>query len=140
MLNSLIPRFRITSLSSDELERVCRAAYKAGWDYVHYSNRKHAFGVFTSRSFVPYINNDGLKEGGSFAVFPESLEYLLWEVRREVSLFDADAETYIRLGPDGHGIHGCPYHIRALLNDMEEYGSSLNRLWEELKNEFGLKD
>lgn len=43
--------------------------------------------------------------------------------------FDADYETYIWLGPDGHGQNGAPYHIRDILDEMEMYDDALSRLW-----------
>lgn len=43
--------------------------------------------------------------------------------------FDADYETYIWLGPDGHGQNGAPYHIRDILDEMESYDDELRRLW-----------
>ena len=54
---------------------------------------------------------------------------LCTEIERSYMGFDADYETYIWLGPDGHGHNGAPYHIRDILDEMERYDDQLRRLW-----------
>lgn len=44
------------------------------------------------------------------------------------SNFDPDYETYIWLGPDGHGSNGAPYRIRDILDEMERYAEELCNL------------
>ena len=42
--------------------------------------------------------------------------------------FDVDYETYLWLGPDGHGANNAPYSIRDILEDNEEYLSRLEEI------------
>lgn len=42
--------------------------------------------------------------------------------------FDVDYETYLWLGPDGHGVNNAPYYIRDILEDNEEYLSRLEEI------------
>lgn len=42
--------------------------------------------------------------------------------------YDPDEETYLWLGPDGHGRNGAPYSLRAVLEDMESVDEALKKL------------
>ena len=42
--------------------------------------------------------------------------------------FDVDYETYLWLGPDGHGVNNAPYYIRDILEENEEYISQLEEI------------
>ncbi len=46
--------------------------------------------------------------------------------------FDVDYETYIWLDNFGHGQNGAPYHIKNVLEDMEECENEIFKLYNEL--------
>ncbi len=51
--------------------------------------------------------------------------------------FDVDEETYIWIGPDGHGKKKAPYHIKDIVKDMEWVDKQLEKLYDEVfKEEF----
>jgi len=82
------------------------------------------------------------KEGGCFFglyyknIWPEeclelsvnSFEELAERIDDWYESYDPDYETYLWLGPDGHGRNGAPYHIRELLDHFEEYEEKLKEL------------
>lgn len=65
---------------------------------------------------------------GSFEVTLTTASALVQEVRVTAENFDADEETYLWLGPDGHGRNGAPYRLRDILNEMETFQERLLRL------------
>lgn len=49
-----------------------------------------------------------------------SFEELLEHIKEYHDNFDVDYETYIWLDSDGHGKNGAPYHIKDVVEDMED--------------------
>ncbi len=64
-----------------------------------------------------------------------SLKELAEEAYKVSESFDADEETSLWIGNDGHGQNGAPYHVRDILNEMDELADDLEKLWRVLKNE-----
>lgn len=52
--------------------------------------------------------------------------------------FDPDYEAYQWIGSDGHGMKGAPYHIKDIVEDMEEAENSIWDLYCALQREFNL--
>lgn len=61
----------------------------------------------------------------SFKDFVEQIK-AFWES------YDPDYETYVWLGPDGHGMNGAPHRIRDILDDCETFADKLHDLVLEL--------
>lgn len=82
------------------------------------------------------------KEGGCFfglyykEIWPEeclelsvnSFEELAEEIGKYYENFDPEYETYLWLGPDGHGQCGAPYSMRDLLAHFDEWDEKLHSL------------
>ena len=65
-----------------------------------------------------------------------STQEFVEELGKYIDGYDVDEETYLWLGPDGHGKNGAPYHIKDLLADKEWCLSEMETLYEKLKNRF----
>lgn len=48
--------------------------------------------------------------------------------------YDADYETSLWIGEDGHGKNGAPYHIKTILSNMEEIEDDLEKSMLEMDN------
>lgn len=46
---------------------------------------------------------------------------------------DIDYEASLWIGDDGHGKNGAPYHIKDIIQEMEDYAKALEELAETLK-------
>ena len=65
-----------------------------------------------------------------------STQEFVEELGEYIDGYDVDEETYLWLGPDGHGKNGAPYHIKDILEDKEWCLSKMETLDEKLKNRF----
>lgn len=61
-------------------------------------------------------------------IYASNLTEFIREVKNQYESYDPDEEASLWIGPDGHGTNGAPYHIREILDDMEE----LEKAYEEL--------
>ena len=104
-----------------ELESLAR---EAGWQVV--------FSNTDSRSVLTFTTP--LDYDGEFEIEVESTDQVVRDVENAYLNFDLDEQTYIWLGPDGHGANGAPYHIRDVLRDMEIYNRRLGDLFFSLRN------
>lgn len=43
--------------------------------------------------------------------------------------YDPESETYLWLGPDGHGINGAPSSMRTILEDFELFEKKVENVW-----------
>lgn len=50
--------------------------------------------------------------------------------------YDADYETFLWIGDDGHGRNGAPYHIRDILADMEAFDAFLEKVIRDLEDQY----
>lgn len=57
----------------------------------------------------------------------------LSELYKIIENYDIDYETYLCLGPDGHGSNNAPYSIRDILEDNEEYVQELEKIYYEMR-------
>ncbi len=55
-------------------------------------------------------------------------EDLCKKVQESYEGFDPDYETFLWIGPDGHGRNGAPYHIRDILAEHDLIDSKLSGL------------
>ena len=65
-----------------------------------------------------------------------STQEFVEELGKYIDGYDVEEETYLWLGPDGHGKNGAPYHIKDILEDKEWCLSEMETLYEKLKNRF----
>ena len=59
------------------------------------------------------------------------------ELRVHYEDFDADYEASLWIGSDGHGKNGAPFHIKYIINDMEEMEAKLGELYEAFESRRG---
>ena len=57
----------------------------------------------------------------------------LGDVKRYCENFDPDYEAYLWIGHNGHGKAGAPYHIKDIVDDMEEAKKLLEDFYNSLK-------
>ena len=55
------------------------------------------------------------------------------EEARSMAEMDVDYEASLWIGDDGHGKNGAPYHIKDIVQEMEDYAEALEELAETLE-------
>ena len=60
---------------------------------------------------------------------------LVDEIKAYYEDFDPDYEASLWIGTDGHGKNGAPYHIKDIVNDMEDAEAAIKTLYETLNTE-----
>lgn len=63
----------------------------------------------------------------------DDFDSFLHELEQYYESFDPDYEASLWIGSDGHGKNGAPYHIKDIVNDMEEAEKMIENLYETLK-------
>ena len=63
----------------------------------------------------------------------DDFDSFLHELEQYYESFDPDYEASLWIGSDGHGKYGAPYHIKDIVNDMEEAEKMIENLYETLK-------
>lgn len=108
-------------------EQITAVATGLGWQV---STTKHGNSVvFDFQQYTP--------KGQDFNVSVEmkdgDFDSFLCELENFYEGFDPDYEAYLWIGSDGHGKNGAPYHIKDIVNDMEEAEKMIDNLYETLK-------
>lgn len=67
-----------------------------------------------------YYTKHGLDYGFCAELTGNKFDGFLREVERNCEDFDPDYEAYRWIGYDGHGKCGAPYHIKDIVDEMEE--------------------
>ena len=58
---------------------------------------------------------------------------LISEIEDYYEGFDPDYEAYLWIGTDGHGRNGAPYHIKDIVDEMEEAKKNFTDFYNSLK-------
>ena len=66
----------------------------------------------------------------------EDIDTLIVGMKRYYEDFDPDYEAYLWIGDDGHGRNGAPYHIKDIVEDMEDVDEKIYELLQIFKMEF----
>ena len=61
-----------------------------------------------------------------------TLQEVVEQVKEKAEM-DVDYEASIWIGKDGHGINGAPYHIKDIVQEIEDYVTALEELAETLE-------
>lgn len=67
-----------------------------------------------------YYTKHGLDYGFCAELTGNNFDGFLGDVERNCEDFDPDYEAYRWIGYDGHGKCGAPYHIKDIVDEMEE--------------------
>lgn len=110
------------------IENITTVAAKLGWQVESYTDK---FGsvTFDFQQYTPY----GQDFSFSVGMNDNDPESLLQEVDKYYENFDPDYEAYLWIGDNGHGKNGAPYHIKDIVNDMEQVETMIGTLYEALK-------
>ena len=66
----------------------------------------------------------------------EDIDTLIASVKEYYEGFDPDYEAYLWIGDDGHGINGAHYHIKDIVEDMEDAEERIYELLQTFEMEF----
>lgn len=114
------------------IEQITTVAAKLGWQVeTNTSNSDHA--EFEFRKYTPC----GQDFSFSVKMDGNDPDSLLEEVKDYYEDFDPDYEAYLWIGEDGHGKNGAPYHIKDIVDDMEQAEAMIGTLLESLKTALG---
>lgn len=111
------------------IEQITAIAEQLGWQ-VKTDTDKPNLVVFDFQQYTPY----GQDFGFSVEMKGNDTDSLLQEVKTYYEDFDPDYEAYLWIGTDGHGKNGAPYHIKDIVNDMEQAEAMIEKLYETLKS------
>ena len=102
------------------IEQVTETAESLDWN-VDIDDRYITFQWYSNagQDFNVTINLDGINDIADMA----DAVYDYYES------FDPDEEASYWIGDDGHGKNGAPYHLRDLLDDMEECKEKIYELY-----------
>lgn len=80
-----------------------------------------------------YYTKHGLDYGFCAELTGNKFDGFLREVERNCEDFDPDYEAYRWIGYDGHGKCGAPYHIKDIVDEMEEAKKNFTDFYNSLK-------
>lgn len=80
-----------------------------------------------------YYTKHGLDYGFCVELTGNKFDGFLREVERNCEDFDPDYEVYRWIGYDGHGKCGAPYHIKDIVDEMEEAKKNFTDFYNSLK-------
>ena len=61
-----------------------------------------------------------------------TMQEVIEQVKEKAGM-DVDYEASLWIGSDGHGKNGAPYHIKDIVQEMEDYAEALEELAETLE-------
>lgn len=63
----------------------------------------------------------------------DDIDSFVEELENVYESYDPDEETALWIGEDGHGKRGAPYHLRDILETMEECEKEIKKLLDKVK-------
>lgn len=99
-------------------EQIKKAAEDSGWSvYFSEQNSDYALGADYLVEFSSYTS---FGQNVVVPIMVHDLNDVPERVKDYYDDFDIDEEAALWIGNDGHGKNGAPYHISAIIKDMEE--------------------
>lgn len=114
------------------VQKITAAAEKNGWN-VSIDQTKDGLVLIEFSKFTPY----GQDFNFSAEMKDDQTDTLAQSIREYYEGFDPDSEAYLWLGTDGHGRNGAPYHMKAVVSDMEAAQEMVYQLYTEI-SEIGI--
>ena len=111
------------------LEKIKRIAESLEWSvYINKMNKEYEFefSVFTPAG----------QDFNMVIVCDDSVESFIGKLYDYYDSFDADYEASFWIGDDGHGTKGAPYHIKDIVDDMEQAERMIYELYIRIKESF----
>ena len=117
--------------NSDDIQKIVSAANQREWNVSTDETEEEGI-QFEFSQFTPA----GLDFSFSAEMSGGDPSTLVEEIKQYYEGFDVDEEAYLWIGPDGHGRNGAPYHIKAIVSDMEAAEEMIYQLYEALNEIF----
>lgn len=108
-------------------EQIKSIAFDLGWQV--WTDEEQESVVFEFRHYTTH----GQDYGFCTELTDNNTADFLDEVKQYCDNFDPDYEAFLWIGKDGHGKNGAPYHIKDIVDDMEEAKRMTEKLYETLK-------
>lgn len=113
------------------IQRITDIAEEKGWrvnvEDERQSNIRFEFQRYTKYG-QDFLFNAGMQD--------EDVDTLIDSVKEYYEGFDPDYETCLWIGDDGHGRNGAPYHIKDIVEDMEDADEKIYELLQTFEMEF----
>ena len=106
------------------VDTVRHIAEKDGWDISGSCSRDSGYIDF---EFEKY-SSMGLDFGFNVECKDACMDCLVDAIEEYYEGYDPDYEAYLWIGDDGHGKNGAPYHIKDIVEEMEECEKNISEL------------
>lgn len=113
------------------IKRITDIAEEKGWS-VNVEDERQSNIRFEFQRYTKY-GQDFLFNAGMQG---EDVDTLIDSVKEYYEGFDPDYEACLWIGDDGHGRNGAPYHIKDIVEDMEDADEKIYELLQTFEMEF----
>lgn len=113
------------------IQRITDIAEEKGWS-VDVEDERQSNIRFEFQRYTKYGQGFHFNAG----MQGEDVDTLIDSVKEYYEGFDPDYEACLWIGDDGHGRNGAPYHIKDIVEDMEDADEKIYVLLQTFEMEF----